>query len=186
MTLQGRGLLLALLGAAGLGAGVGAFAAGWAKARGVSVEATVDAGVRLAVDAGTSSHSDCGATVEHWTPVYVPGPVRYIPGPDGQQVQAPPETVAILVPELRLTGSGGSQAVVQASGEAEATAHVVVAPVAPEKHWELGPAVLYGFSTQQVLAGAEAGWSSGPFGVRVAVMKGPGDVYAGGALVWRW
>lgn len=186
MSLAGRSLVIALLVAFAVGVAVGSFAAGWAKARGVPVVSAIDAGVRVEVDAGTSSKSDCGAVVEHWTTVYVPGPTRYIPTPDGGQRLEQPQVVAVLVPDVRLTASGASSGVVEAEGQAEATARVSVVPVAPERHWEVGPVALYGVSAHEVLVGGEVGWSGGPFGVRLEVLKGPTDVYAGGALVWRW
>lgn len=186
MTLGGRPLWVALAGSLVLGVAIGVFAEGWRKARGLPGVVSVDAGVSVVVDAGTSSQSDCSATVEHWTTVYVPGPVRYLPTPDGGRIQAQPETIAILVPELSLRGSSASMAVVQESARAEAGASAVIAPAAPERHWEAGPVALYGFDGQQVLWGGVVGWSSGPFGIRLQALKGPGDVYAGGALVWRW
>jgi len=187
MTLTGWKLGVALGVVALAGVGTGSFLQGWRGARGLpSVEVVADAGVHLTVDAGVNARSDCSATIEHWTTVYVPGPVRYSPAPDGGVLQRQPETIAILVPDVSLRGSSASSSVLQASSSAEASASVVVAPAAPERHWEAGPVAIYGFSTQQVLWGAVAGWSSGPFGVRLQVMKGPGDVYAGGAVVWRW
>ena len=123
MTLTGRTLWVALGGTFVLGVAAGTFAEGWRKAQGLPGTVSVDAGVSVTVDAGTSSKADCAA---------------------------------------------------------------VVVPAAPERHWEAGPSALYGFTTQQVLWGGALGWSGGPFGVRVQVLKGPGDVYAGGALVWRW
>ena len=182
MTLTGRPLVLALLGCTLVGVGAGTFLDGWRKARGLPVECHADAGVQLAVDAGVSTESTCAATVEHWTTITVPGPIRYLPGDAGV---AQPEVVTLLVPDVRLSAAQHSSSAAAASGEATATASATPLLVPPERHWELGPSALV--STRgQVLAGGEAGWSTGPFGVRVQVLAGDGSVYAGGALVWRW
>jgi hypothetical protein len=186
VTLTGKPLVFALLGSALAGVAAGSFASGWSRARGLPVVATADAGVSVSVDAGASSKADCSAVVDHWSTIYVPGPTRYIPAPDGGQVLTQPQVVAVLVPELRLGGSVAASAASGVEASAEAGASLAVVPVAPEKHWEAGPAALYGFTSRDVFIGGVAGWSAGPFGVRVEVLKGPGDVYAGAALVWRW
>ena len=186
MTLSGRTLWVALGGTFVLGVAAGTFAEGWRKAQGLPGTVSVDAGVSVTVDAGTSSKADCAAVVDHWTTVYVPGPTRYVYPSDGGSVQSQPTTVTILVPDVRLSGSSASGASVQEAASAQASGAAVIVPAAPERHWEAGPSALYGFTTQQVLWGGALGWSGGPFGVRVQVLKGPGDVYAGGALVWRW
>ena len=187
MTLAGRPLALALVGASLLGVVAGVSVEGWRKVRGLPpIEVTTDAGVRLEVDAGTLARSDCAASVEHWNTISVPGPIRYV-YVDGGTVQLPPEVVTVLVPDIRLTGSAGASAGLQSDGQATASASARVdASVAPERHWEAGPSFLYGFKSQDVLWGAQAGWSGGPFDIRAQVLKGPGDVYAGVMLGWRW
>lgn len=183
--LQGKTLALALLGAAGAGAVAGVTIEGWRKARGLPPIVSIDAGVAVTVDAGTSSKADCGATIEHWTTVTVPGPVRYV-YVDGGTLALPPEVVTVLVPDVRLSGSSASRSNVEASGSAGVAIRLDAPQAAPERHWEVGPSALYGFSSQRVLWGAQGGWSGGPFDIRAQVLKGPGDVYGGVMLGWRF
>lgn len=186
MTLQGKTLALLLVGAAGAGAAAGVTIDGWRKARGLPPIVAIDAGVSAVVDAGVSSKADCAATIEHWQTVYVPGPVRYLPAPDGGVIQRQPEAVAILVPDVRLSGTTSSLATESASAEASTLVRLEPSQAEPERHWEVGPAALYGLSGHQVLWGAQGGWNGGPFDIRAQVMKGPGDVYVGVMAGWRW
>lgn len=186
MTLQGKTLALALLGAAGAGVVAGVTIEGWRKARGLPPIVSVDAGVSVAADAGTSSKADCAATIEHWNVQYIPGPVRYLPAPDGGLIQRQTEPTVILVPDVRLSGTTSSSAIGGASAEASTSVRVDAPRAEPERHWEVGPSALYGFSSQQVLWGAQGGWNGGPFDIRAQVLKGPGDVYAGVMLGWRF
>lgn len=185
MTLSGKPLVAAIVGASLCGVAVGTFASGWRSARGLPpLEVAADAGVHLQLDAGVASRADCAASVEHWNTVTVPGPTRYVYVDGGVRTEL--QTVTVLVPDIRLTGTGASSGAVQSEGEAAISSRVVVAPSEPERHWEAGPAVLYGVSSHTVLWGAQAGWSGGPLGVRLQAMKGPGEFYGGAALVWRW
>lgn len=185
MTLTGKSLWLALAGSAAVGVLSGVSVGGWRTARGLPpLEVSVDAGVRVELDAGVKARSDCAASIEHWSTVTIPGPTRYVYLDGGVRTEV--QTVTVLVPDVSLRGSSASTAVLQADGEATASAHVLVAPSAPERHWQAGPAILYGLSGHNVLWGAQAGWSGGPFDIRAQAMKAPGDVYLGLSAGWRW
>jgi hypothetical protein len=185
VSLTGKPLVIALVSTALVGVLAGSFASGWRKARGLPpLQCGTDAGVRLEVDAGTSERQECSAAVEHWTVVHVPGPIRYVPADGGLAPQ--PEVVTVLVPELRLGAQQALRTDMAVSTEATATATAVAAPAAKESVWELGPTVLYGIGKHDLLVGAQGGLNLGPLGVRVTAVGNTGDVYAGGALVWRF
>jgi hypothetical protein len=184
VSLAGRNLAIALLGATALGVTAGVTVEGWRSARGLPpMECHSDAGVELRVDAGVTSRADCQATIEHWTTVRVavPYPVAMDAGLAPQ-----PQVITVLVPELRLSGQVASSASLEAGVEAQATATAVVAPAAPERHWEAGPAALYLLGRQEAWLGGAAGWSAGPFGIRAEVLGGPSGVAVGASLVWRF
>lgn len=193
MTLTGRYLWMGLGASAALGVAVGTFASGWNRARGIQgTEASADAGAVIQVDAGVAARSDCGAIVEHWTTVRVPGPTRYLPAPDGgQAIAQPPEVVTVLVPDVRLTGSADAIASLEALGRGEAGASAKAVPAAPERHWEIGPLVLYRKTwdvtvPDSLSAGAALGYSGGPFGVRILGATDGKSLTAGALIVWRW
>jgi len=183
VSLAGKHLAIALLGATALGVTAGVTLEGWRKARGLPVECVADAGVQLQVDAGVTSRAECQATIEHWSTVTVPGPIRYLPGDAGV---AEPQLVTILVPDVRLSGQVAGDATFDLGVEAEASASVVVAPGAAERHWSAGPAALYGVTSRDLLVGGQVGWSGGPFGVQVMAMGGERGVFLGAGVSWRW
>lgn len=135
LTLSGK-LLWVSLGAAALAGGVGGtFLGGWRSTRGLPpLSVVADAGVSVSVDAGTSAKSDCGAVIEHWTTVNVPGPVRYFVLDGGTVVERPSQPTIILVPDVRLTSHTESVATLTTTetAEASAVARVDVPRAAPE------------------------------------------------------
>ena len=173
-----------LIALAAVALGVGVALGALIRPKAPAVSASADAGVALTLDAGVEAQSNCAATVEHWQTIYVQGPIRYVPMDGGIQQQ--PQTIAILVPDVRLTGSSGVVANVEEQVSAQAGSSALTAPGAPERHWEVGPAVLYGVGHQSVLWGAQGGWNGGPFDIRGQAMKGPGDVYVGVSVGWRF
>jgi hypothetical protein len=186
VTFTGKTLVIALLAATLVGVVAGSFASGWRKARGLPpMECTTDAGVQLQVDAGVREEQHCTAAVEHWTVVHVPGPIRYVSEPDGGVLKQP-EVVTVLVPELRLGATQALRSDIEAQAEAHVTATEKVAPAAPERFWEVGPAVLVDTKNGSLLFGAATGVNLGPFGARVTVVGNTAGLYAGGALVWRF
>jgi len=130
-----------------------------------------------------TSRAECQATIEHWSTVTVPGPIRYLPGDAGV---AEPQLVTILVPDVRLSGQVAGDATFDLGVEAEASASVVVAPGAAERHWSAGPAALYGVTSRDLLVGGQVGWSGGPFGVQVMALGGERGVFRGAGVSWRW
>ncbi len=140
MTLTGWKLGVALFGASLAGVGVGVFARGWNQARGVVVECSADAGASVFVDAGTTSQANCAASIEHWNTIRVPGPIRYVIV-DGGQVAQPPEVVTVLVPDVRLEGSGRASAGLQGDAEASGAATAKVTVLGPSGGLLLGAGV---------------------------------------------
>jgi hypothetical protein len=179
------------LGVATTAGALGGFAAGWRQIRGLPpISVSADAGVSLAVDAGVASRADCTFSIEDWQKVEVPvpGATRYIRTPAGATVPEPPQVITLLMPDVRLTSSADAVAALQAMGTAQAGSSArVEASTAKAPPWaEAGPVWLHGFKSGTNLIGGELGGSWGPFGVRLVVVGGTGEIYGGGAVVWRF
>jgi hypothetical protein len=166
VTLTGWKLGVALVGASLAGVGAGTFASGWNKTRGLTVETTADAGVSVTLDAGVKSSADCGAVVEHWTTIRVPGPVRYVVV-DGGQVPQPTETVTVLVPDVRLEGSGRASVALQDDVRAQAGASATVTVPSPSGGllWGVGLGVQHDVDFRPTVNGQlgyrwASGWSA--------------------------